>query len=143
MLTELIFIPFSKGKSGNWLASDGFKHSFTYTPDAAKATALLGNTESAYGEVWHLPTAANPFTAKELIAIIAGKMGAKPKYRVLPKTMLKLLGWFVPVLGEMVEMLYQYDRDYVFDSSKFEKRFGIQPTAYEEGIQQIIQTDYS
>jgi hypothetical protein len=32
------------------------KHSFIYTPDAAKATAILGNTPDAYNQVWHLPT---------------------------------------------------------------------------------------
>lgn len=51
VLTETVFKPLSKGKKANWLGSDKFKHSFTYTPDAGKATALLGNTKSAYGQV--------------------------------------------------------------------------------------------
>jgi len=33
------------GKKANWQGSANYKHSFTYTPDAGKATALLGNTE--------------------------------------------------------------------------------------------------
>lgn len=40
---SLVFNPLSKGKTANWLANDTFRHSFTYTPDAGKATALLGN----------------------------------------------------------------------------------------------------
>lgn len=56
ILTETVFKPLSNGKKANWLASDKFSHSFTFTPDAGRATALLGNTEKAYGQIWHLPT---------------------------------------------------------------------------------------
>ena len=47
ILTETVFKPLSKGKKANWLGSDKFKHSFTYTVDAGKATAILGNSETA------------------------------------------------------------------------------------------------
>jgi len=43
MLTEMVFKPLSNGKKANWLSSVNFRHSFTYTPDAGRATALLGN----------------------------------------------------------------------------------------------------
>jgi len=142
ILTETVFKPLSNNKTANWLGSDTFRHSFTYTPDAGKATALLGNNEKAYGQIWHLPTATNPLTGKEWIETIAEKIGSKPKHRVASKFMVRLIGLFVPVMKESVEMLYQYDRDYVFDSSKFEKEFKFLPTSYEDGINEIIETDY-
>lgn len=142
MLTETVFKPLSKGKKANWMASDRHKHAFTYTPDAGKATALLGNTESAFNQVWHLPTANNPLTGKEWITKIAGAIGAKPRYQVVSGSMLKILGLFIPLMREMPEMMYQYDRDYVFNSEKFEKQFGIKPTPYSEGIETIADTDY-
>ena len=43
----------------------------------------------------------------------------------------------------MVEMMYQYDRDYIFDSSKFVEKFNFQPTSYLEGIKEIVAKDYS
>ena len=52
------------------------------------------------------------------------------------------MGLFVPVMKEMPEMMYQYDRDYVFNSNKFEKRFKKVPTHYSEGIKEIIASDY-
>jgi len=52
------------------------------------------------------------------------------------------MGIFMPIMRETYEMLYQYDRDYIFDSSKFEQRFGYQPTPYTEGISEIVQQDY-
>ena len=142
VLTETVFNSLSKGKRAMWMSSVNFKHSYTYTPDAGKATALLGNTEDAFGQVWHLPTAADPFTGKEWIETIASELGVNAKYQVLPKFMLRLIGLFVPIMGEMVEMIYQYDRDYVFNSEKFEKQFDFKPTSYIQGIREIIRSDY-
>lgn len=142
LLTETVFTPLSQGKKANWMVDDSCKHSFTYTPDAAKATALLGNSDHAYGQVWHLPTAPQPLTGREWIEAIANEMGVKPKYRVISPFLVRVMGWFMPIMKESVEMLYQYDRDYVFDSSKFESEFDMQPTPYEDGISAIIASDY-
>jgi len=46
------------------------------------------------------------------------------------------------VMKEMLEMMYQYDRDYVFSSDKFNQEFDFQPTPYAEGIKAIIRSDY-
>jgi nucleoside-diphosphate-sugar epimerase len=143
LLTETVFNPLSAKKTANWLVSDRCKHSFTYTPDAGKATALLGNTEKAYGQVWHLPTAADPPCGKEWVETIAEGLGTEPKYRVVSPLMVRILGLFIPIMRETYEMLYQYDRDYVFDSSKFEKAFDFRPTSYEDGIREILKVDYT
>jgi nucleoside-diphosphate-sugar epimerase len=78
VLTQTVFDNFKKGKKANWLGSVNFKHSFTYTPDAGKATAMLGNTPDAYNQTWHLPTAANPMTGMEWINAIAAEMNVTP-----------------------------------------------------------------
>ncbi len=143
VLTETVFKNFSKGKKAFWFSSVNYKHSYTYTPDAGKATALLGNTPDAFNQVWHLPTAANPLTGKEWITAIAKEMGVEPRYQIVSKFMLRIIGIFNPIMREMIEMLYQYDRDYVFDSSKFEKYFDFKPTPYLKGIKTIVKEDYS
>jgi len=142
MLTETVFKPLHNGKKANWMGSVNVKHSFTYTPDAGKATALLGNTESAYNQVWHLPTADNPLTGKEWITLIAKEMGAKPNVQAASKFIVRVLGLFMPLMREMSEMMYQYDRDYVFNSDKFSKNFDMKPTSYQEGVKKIVQSDY-
>jgi len=138
ILDETVIIPLSMGKKANWLGSADCKHSFTYTVDAGAGTAILGNTEDAYGEVWHLPTASNPPTGKDWIEMVARELNVKPQYRVASKFVVRMLGLFVPIMRELVEMVYEYDRDYVFDSSKFENRFGFEPTSYEAGIKKTI-----
>jgi len=142
LLTETVFKPLSQGKKANWLVSDRFVHSFTYTIDAAVATALLGNTEKAYGQVWHLPTASAPYTGKQWIENIAKELNTPARTQLAPKFLVKIMGLFNPIMRESVEMLYQYNRDYVFDSSKFEKAFDFTPTPYALGIKKIIETDY-
>ena len=142
MLTETVFSKFAEGSKANWLGPLNFKHSFTYTPDAGKATAMLGNTADAYNQTWHLPTAGNPPTAQEWIDTIAEGLDAKPKAMILTPFIAGLMGIFMPVMKELKEMMYQYDRDYVFNSDKFEQRFNFTPTAYKDGIAHIIATDY-
>ena len=142
ILTETVLDNLSDGKRAFWFGSDSCRHSFTYTPDAGEATALLGNTADAFNQVWHLPTASSPPTGREWISMVADEMGVEPKYWTLPKWSVRAMGLFMPIMRETVEMLYQYDRDYVFDSSKFERHFNYQPTSYGEGISRIIESDY-
>jgi nucleoside-diphosphate-sugar epimerase len=130
----MVFENFKKGKKAQWFIDVNKKHSFTYTPDAAKGTAILGNTESAFNQVWHLPTNKNVITGKEFIDLSAKAMGVKPEYMVVKKWMTQMLGLFNKVIKESVEMLYQNDSDYLFDSTKFEKTFNYEPDSYEEGI---------
>lgn len=143
MLNETILKPLKSGKKANLLGSADFKHSYTYTPDAGIATAILGNTDSAFNQAWHLPTASNPMTMKEIIEFCASEMGVKPRYQILSKLMLTLIGLFVPIMRELPEMNYQYDRDYVFNSNKFEKEFNFTPTPYKAGLREVMKRDFS
>lgn len=142
ILTETVFNNLAQEKSAFWFGSDTCRHSFTFTPDAGKATALLGNTDDAFNQVWHLPTAPAPPTGHEWVEMIANELGVEPKYRKLSKFVVRMMGLFMPIMRETVEMMYQYDRDYVFDSSKFEKHFDFEPTSYDEGIRKVVQIDY-
>jgi nucleoside-diphosphate-sugar epimerase len=138
-VNEMVYNNFLKGKAANWFIDADKKHSFTYTPDAAKATALLGNTDDAFNTVWHLPTDKNTLTGREFIELFSREMKASNKIFIMPLWMIKVVGLFVPVLKEMPEMMYQYDRDYYFDSSKFEKRFNFKITTYQEGVRNTVQ----
>jgi nucleoside-diphosphate-sugar epimerase len=140
VLNMLVLEHLAKGKMANWQANINKIHSFTYTPDAAKATAILGNTESAYNQVWHLPTSTERLTGKEFIEIAAGVKGRKPSYMVLSPFMLFLFGLFDRTTKEVIEMQYQNNQDYYFNSDKFNKAFSFTPTSYKEGIIATMQS---
>jgi nucleoside-diphosphate-sugar epimerase len=130
----MVFDPMSKKQAAMCLVNDSLPHSYTYTPDAAKALMMLAESESAWNQTWHLPTTPNPPTGKEFIGQAAQAMGVPPKYRVLNRPMVRVFGWLKPVVGEVYEMLYQNDSPYLFDSSKYARAFGFSGTPYAEGI---------
>jgi nucleoside-diphosphate-sugar epimerase len=134
----LVLENFRKGKSARWLITDQAKHSQTYIPDAGKATALLGNSADAFNQLWHLPTDRNALTGKEFIEKVAEEFGVKPRYSILSRWMLQMAGLFNPVVRESIEMLYQSEFEYLFDSSKFDKAFGFKTTTYDEGIGETV-----
>lgn len=112
------------------------RHAFTLTSDAAKAVALLGNTNFAYNQVWHLPTDTS-YTINELIAKIETIIDKPVKLQVMSRFMIKFLSTFISGLRESQELLYQFDSDYVFNSSKYETTF-IKPTPLEVGLKELI-----
>lgn len=132
----LFFEPFKKRRKANCLITDVLPHSYTYTPDAAEALLTLAGSESAWNQVWHLPTTPKPPSGRGFIEKAAEAMGVKAKYRVLGRGMLRVAGWFDPVIRELNEMLYQNDSPYLFDSSKYARAFGFSGTPYSEGIRE-------
>jgi nucleoside-diphosphate-sugar epimerase len=135
----LVFDKLVKGAKAMWLVNDSVRHSFTFTPDAARSLVLLADTESAWNQTWHVPTAPDPPTGKEFIELVANEFGTQPKYRALTRPMIWVAGWFDTTIRELYEMLYQYEFDYVFDSTKFMKAFHFQPTSYPEGVHRTAQ----
>ena len=131
---RLVFEPFSHKKKASWLVNDSVPHSYTYTPDAAQSLVQLAERPTAWNQTWHLPTLPNPLTGKEFVTLVAQEFGVAPNYRVLSKPMIRIAGWFNPVIAESYEMLYQNDSPYLFDSSKFAGAFGFAGTPYADGI---------
>lgn len=70
---------------------------------------------------------------REFVALAAGALGAAPRHKVLGRAMAMVGGWFNPEVRESREMLYQYEFEYLFDSSRFEKAFGVKATPYAQG----------
>jgi len=70
--------------------------------DACKATAMLGNTPSAYKQVWHLPTDRNVLTGKEFMDLTAEAFKVSPGYMLLKKWMVQLAGLFNPIIKESI-----------------------------------------
>lgn len=137
-LNLLVIDKFKKKQKAMWQANVSCIHSFTYTPDAAKAVALLGNTPDAYNQTWHLPTSSEKWTGKDFINHIAELTHTQPRYFLLSKSMIAIMSLFSSMMKELKEMQYQNDQDYFFDSSKFEKRFSATPTRYKEGIGESV-----
>lgn len=123
-----------ENKAPQWIGNPACIHTFTYTPDAGAATALLGNTPSAYQQTWHALTSKEMLTGEQYVRMACALMERPYKMQAVRGIGITLLGLLIPVLREFREMMYQFDHDYVFDSTRFEQAFHRQATPYREGI---------
>ncbi len=133
-----VFERLRAGKAPQWVGNAKAVHTFTYTPDAGRSVALLGNTPSAYGQVWHALTSKEAITGEQFVRLACELAGKPNAIQVAPGWMLSLMGLFVPVLRENKEMMYQFEHDYRFDSGKLERALNVQPTDYRTGIKATL-----
>ena len=128
-----------KGKTPQWIGNPKAVHTFTYTRDAGRTLAVVGNTPVALGQVWHALTSKEPITGEQYVRI-ACELAHRPYgLQPAPRWLLRMMGIFVPVVRESIEMLYQFEYDYRFDSSKVERAFGLTATTYREGLAAALQ----
>ncbi len=125
-------------QKAQWLININALHSFTFTTDAAKAMILLANNEQSDHNIWHLPTYNPGITGENFIDPASKEFGVKPNYQVLSKWMVKVSGCFDKKIQETYEMLYRYEFDYQFDSTKFEQFFKFESTSYPLGIAETV-----
>jgi nucleoside-diphosphate-sugar epimerase len=127
------------GKAAQWIGDKKKVHTFTYTPDAARAVALLGNAEEAYNQTWHALTSTEKITGEELVRLAYEIKNMPDKgIQAMGKTGVRIMGIFIPVLREFVEMMYQFENDYIFDSSKASKFLNEQATSYQVGLSETL-----
>jgi nucleoside-diphosphate-sugar epimerase len=114
-------------------------HSWTYLPDAARALAAAGTDGRAWGRAWHVPTNP-PLSAQELAERLCELAGAPaPRIARLPHWVMNAVGVLSPLVRELRETRYQFDRPFVVDSSAFESTFGIAPTPTDEALEATLE----
>lgn len=138
IIRPLLYDRMLKHQRAQWICNAHVIHNFSYLPDLGKGTALLGTTPDVMQQVWNLPTDPTPMTGVDWIRMMAEEMPTSEKYTTISAGMIKFLGVFIPNMRELVEMLYQYDRDYFFDSSKFNRYFNYIPASPREAIQEML-----
>lgn len=109
-----------------------------WTPDASRALALLGNTDSAYGQTWHLPT-DEPISYDALMQKTESVLDHKVRYQTLPMAVFKVGSHFNKNAQELLELLPRYQDDNIFNSDKFKQQFpSFKVTSFDEGVRQIF-----
>ena len=134
----LVFEAIREGKKSKVPLRDDTRRSLIWTPDAGRATALIGNTPQAYGQTWHLPVDGSHLTYQELMALASQVYEKELTYRVVHRFFFQAASLFSKQARELLELLPRYAHDNRFDDSKFRSRFAdFQVTPYREGITQI------
>lgn len=136
-LGERTIIPLLQGKSAEATASLDQPHAFTYIRDFGEAMAILGERDEALGQAWHVPN-ASPCTQRQMLTLFFEEAGLEPIFSVMKKPMLMLGGLFIPPAREMIEMLYQFEKPFLVDSSKFIQAFGNIATPHETAVKETV-----
>ena len=135
---ENIMKPVVRGKRARWLGSLDQPHTLNYLEDMARALVTIGERDAADGQVWHLP-AAEPLTGRQFLALLFEAAGHPPKVGVASRPLIRIAGLFNPLIRELNETLYQFERPFVSDSSKFQGAFGpFEPTPHPEAVRRTV-----
>ena len=130
----------AQGKAAQVLMSPDLPHAFAYVPDIARAVVtLLDAPDDAFSQTWHVPC-AKAKSPRQMLQIGADAAGVKLKMMVMPTLMLRLLGVFAPMMRELIEMRFTWNRPYHVDSAKFARRFWSDATPLEVGIPAAIRS---
>lgn len=137
-LANLVFEGALSKKTANWIGPVNTPHEFVFVPDTGPVIVDLASRDDCYGEAWNFggPGAINTL---DFITRVYRAVGIAPKYRTAGRGMLKVLGWFNPLMRELPEMLYLEETPVILDDSKLlAKLANIQKTSYDDGIRQTI-----
>lgn len=102
-------------------------HAWTGVDDIAATLAVLGADERAWGRPWIVPT--NPaVSVRAALRALGERIGARePRLRRVPRWALAAGGVAVPLLREVVGILYQFEHPFTVDSSATTATFGLEP----------------
>jgi nucleoside-diphosphate-sugar epimerase len=136
-LGDLVIGAALRGKVARVVGDPDQPHSYTYTLDAARTLAALGERNDVDGEIFHVPNAPAQ-TTSQIVDLIADLLGSRIKVSTVPRWLLRGLGLFNPTVRELDEMRYEFTQPFVVDSAKAQTRLEIAPTPLPEAIQATI-----
>lgn len=138
-LGETVFPRLLAGKAAQLLGRIDVPHTFAYVPDFARALVTLASADDdAFGRAWHVPSAP-AVTQREVIERIGTLIGTRPKIQRLPGFGVGLLGLFNPLMRELHELIFQWQRPYLVDHSRFAQRFWGDFTPLDEGLAATVE----
>jgi nucleoside-diphosphate-sugar epimerase len=136
-LGDLVFSRLLAGKKAQVAGSTTLPHSFAYIEDVGRAAAELGVRDDTLGSVWFAPHAPAP-TQGEMVGAACRELGREPGVSAASPLMMRIAGLFSPGAKATVEMMYEFTRPFVVDSSRSEKELGLSPTPTDEGIRRTV-----
>lgn len=122
------------GKAATMIVPPGLLHAYAYVPDFGRGVlTLLEAPDDCFGQAWHLPCPPVR-TSREILEMGAAAIGRPARITTLPFAAQGIAGLFAPMLREMAEMRFQWDRPYTVDWRKWAGRFWSDPTPHETGV---------
>jgi nucleoside-diphosphate-sugar epimerase len=134
-----VVYPLLRGKPAQLIGRTDVPHTHTYVKDFGAALVILGERDQADGQVWHVPNDQPRMTQGELVRLFAEEAGLEPSMSSMGKLMMSIGGFFIPEAKETVEMMYEFEKPFVIESSKFENTFGLKATPMRTAIKETVE----
>jgi nucleoside-diphosphate-sugar epimerase len=130
-LGESVFGRAIAGKRAQVMGKPTTPHSYSYTPDVARALVTLGLAPEATG-VWHLPIAETR-TTREIVDRVYELADQRPRLIAAGATALRLFG-----MREYLHTLYQFTDPWIVDDSKLRAAFGDLSTPLDDALASTV-----
>jgi len=130
---DRVFARAIAGMPAQLLGNPDVPHTVTYIEDFARALVTLGERDEAIGGVWHIPN-AETVTMRRFVQMVFESAGRPPRLRAAPRWGIAMAAAFNPTLRAVREQLFQSERPWVVDSSKFERAFGWSATPLPDAV---------
>jgi nucleoside-diphosphate-sugar epimerase len=128
-----------EGKTADMIGPIDTPHEFVFVPDVGPVVLDLAAKPEARGRWWNL-AGAGVTTQKQLAEMAFALTGKPVKTRVMGKTMLRIVGLFVPMMREMVEMHYLQTTPVLMDDTALQDLLGnVKKTSYADGVKKSIE----
>ncbi|MDQ1909332.1 NAD-dependent epimerase/dehydratase family protein [Paenibacillus sp. GD4] len=128
------------GKMAFFIGNMHIPREYVYLPDAAKMIVELAGRDSAYGQNWNIP-GTGIISGHDIVRIAKAASGKSKPVISLGRVSLSLIGLFIPVMKEIVEMLYLTEEPLILSGEKYQRQIGpISSTGFQEGITETIRT---
>lgn len=134
---ERTILPALQGKTASLVGNIDLPHTYTFISDFGRALVTLGEREQALGEVWHVPNAETVST-RQFMTMLFEEIGKPPRMSSVGKLAMRFAGLFITGARETVEMMYEFEKPFIVDSSKYERAFGEHATPLREAIRQTV-----
>jgi nucleoside-diphosphate-sugar epimerase len=132
-----VFARALSGRPAQVLGDPDAPHTYTFIDDFAAGLVTLAEREEALGQVWHIPS-AETMSTRQFIETVFEEVGTPMRLQAPPKLAITLLAVFSPFMRAAKETLYQSERPFVMDHSKYARTFGSSPTPHGQGIAETL-----
>jgi nucleoside-diphosphate-sugar epimerase len=133
------FYPLLDGKAVSIVGNIDQPHTYAFVDDVAHGLATLGDRDEADGKTWHLP-AAPTLTHRQLMQVAFDVAGRPAKIRGSRASgvFVRSIGRFNADVGEVAEILDQFEQPLAVSHQAFDDTFGADPTPHRTALRTTL-----
>jgi nucleoside-diphosphate-sugar epimerase len=127
------FAPLLASRTAWVVGSPTVRHSWAYLPDFAATLLAASRTDAAWGRA-HLAPHSTDSPRADIAREVNALAGTHGRVRGIPSAVLSAAGLVSADLREVRRLTYQFDRDFVVDSTGTEALLGVRATPWPNAL---------